>query len=122
LRHGEFFYTAACCNWRDVCHCYGSATFGFVTEQFAALVLAVMGAIYAGFALQKGNLFQIPAEVAPSVLLLPISCREFGTMRITKGGNLLRDPGNSLSSPHVNLPGAPVAAASLAVIWSMRTE
>jgi hypothetical protein len=80
LRHGEFFYTAACCNWRGVCHCYGSATFVFVTEQFAALVLAVMGAIYAGFALQKGNLFQIPAEVAPSVVLLPISRREFGTM------------------------------------------
>ncbi|MBO0733207.1 MAG: hypothetical protein J2P49_02590 [Methylocapsa sp.] len=33
-------------------------------QQFAALLLAVMGAIYAGFALQKGNLSQIAVEVA----------------------------------------------------------
>jgi hypothetical protein len=33
-------------------------------EQFDALLLAAMGAIYARFALQKGNLSQIAAEVA----------------------------------------------------------
>jgi len=37
------------------------------SEQFAAVILAMMGAIYAGFGLQKGNLSQIVAEVAAAI-------------------------------------------------------
>ncbi len=37
------------------------------SEQFAAVLLATMGAIYAGFGLQKGSLFQILAEVAAAI-------------------------------------------------------
>lgn len=37
------------------------------SEQFAAVLLAMMGAIYAGFGLQEGSLFQILAEVAAAI-------------------------------------------------------
>jgi hypothetical protein len=37
------------------------------SEQFAAVLLAVTGAIYVGFGLQKGSLSQILAEVAAAI-------------------------------------------------------
>jgi hypothetical protein len=86
------------------------------SEQFAALLLACMGAIYAGFGLQKGNSSQIAAEVAAatglfvgslaalwvSAWVVPIAYIAHGIWDYahTKDRHLRRDPGSLSSYPH----------------------
>jgi hypothetical protein len=71
------------------------------SEQFAALLLAVIGAIYIGFSVQKGTRPQLATEVTVlprdslsrlwrlfgaihGLFRLLMSCMDFGTTRITK--------------------------------------
>jgi hypothetical protein len=51
------------------------------SEQFAAVLLAVIGAIYIGFSLQQGSRRQIATELVPPPYSLPRRWRPFGALR-----------------------------------------
>jgi hypothetical protein len=110
------------------------------SEQFAAVLLAMMGAIYAGFGLQKGNSSQILAEVGGSIgcfagslaalwlstWVVPFAYAAHGIW------DYAHHEGSKLASRSWQFAIVPawyppfcalydwLAAASLAVIWSMR--
>lgn len=110
------------------------------SEQFAALLLACMGAIYAGFALQKGDLSQIAAEVAgaavcfvgalaalwASAWVVPFAYLAHGIWDYAhhEGSNLAPRPWKFVVIPAWYPPWCAaydwVAAAALAVSWSLR--
>jgi short chain dehydrogenase len=103
------------------------------SEQFAALLLACMGAIYAGFGLQKGNSSQIAAEVAAatglfvgslaalwvSAWVVPIAYIAHGIWDYahTKDRHLRRDPGSLSSYPHGILPSVPSTTGWRRQLW-----
>jgi len=107
------------------------------SEQFAALLLAAMGAIHAGFALQKGNLSQIAAEVVAatgffagalwvSAWVVPIAYIAHGIWDYAhyEGSKLAPRSWRFVVIPTWYPPFCAiydwVAAVSLAVIWSLR--
>lgn len=110
------------------------------SEQFAALLLAVMGAIYAGFALQKGSVSQIAAEVAAatgffagalaalwvSAWVVPFAYTAHGIWDYAhhEGSKLAPRAWKFVVIPGWYPPWCAaydwVAAATLAVIWSLR--
>ena len=110
------------------------------SEQFAALLLACMGAIYAGFALQKGNLSQIAAEAGgfivcfagalvalwASAWVVPFSYVAHGIWDYAhhEGSKLAPKSWKFVAIPLWYPPWCAaydfVAAASLATIWSVR--
>jgi hypothetical protein len=110
------------------------------SEQFAAMILAVMGAMYIGFGLQKGNRTQIATEVTVATgfftaalaalwitpWIVPVAYVAHGIW------DYAHHQGSKLASVPVKLVAIPlwypsfcalydwVAAASLAVIWDLR--
>lgn len=110
------------------------------SEQFVAVLLACMGAIYAGFALQKGNLSQIAAEAGAAIVcfagalaalwmsawVVPFACIAHGIWDYAhhEGSKLTSKSWRFVVIPLWYPPWCAaydfVAAASLAVIWSLR--
>jgi hypothetical protein len=110
------------------------------SEQFAALLLACMGAIYAGFALQKGNLSQIAAEAGGAIAcfagalaalwvsawVVPFAYIAHGIWDYAhhEGSKLALKSWKFTVIPRWYAPWCAaydvVAAVSLAVIWSLR--
>jgi hypothetical protein len=108
------------------------------SEQFAALLLAVIGAIYIGFSLQKGNRFQIVTEltVAPGFFaaalvglwvtpwIVPVAYAVHGIWDYAhhRGSRLASMPSRLVPIPLGYPPFCAfadwVVAASLAVMWS----
>ena len=111
------------------------------SQQFAALLLAVMGAIYAGFALQKGNLSQIATEVAaatgffvgalaalwvnPWVVTFAYIAHGIWDYAHHEGSKLAPGSWKFVVIPAWYPPWCAaydwLAAATLAVIWSLRS-
>jgi hypothetical protein len=110
------------------------------SEQFAAVILAVMGAIYVGFGLQKGDRAQIATELTVATgfitaalaalwvtpWIVPIAYVAHGIW------DYAHHQGSKLASIPLELVAIPlwyplfcavydwVAAASLAVMWGLR--
>jgi hypothetical protein len=110
------------------------------SEQFAAVLLAMMGAIYAGFGLQEGNSSQILAEVAGAIgcfvgslaalwlsaWVVPFAYTAHGIWDYAhhEGSKLAPGSWKFVVIPAWYPPWCAaydwVAAATLAVVWSLR--
>lgn len=110
------------------------------SEQFAAVILAMMGAIYLGFSLQTGTRSQIATELTVATgffaaalaglwvtpWILPVAWAAHGIWDYAhhQGSRLASIPSKLVAIPLWWPPFCAVAdwvvAASLAVIWSLR--
>ncbi|MDQ6869094.1 MAG: hypothetical protein M3178_12110 [Pseudomonadota bacterium] len=110
------------------------------SEQFAAVILAMMGAIYLGFSLQTGTRSQIATELTVATgffaaalaglwvtpWILPVAWAAHGIWDYAhhQGSRLASIPSKLVAIPLWWPPFCAVAdwvvAASLAVMWSLR--
>ena len=110
------------------------------SEQFAAVILAVMGAIYVGFGLQKGTRAQIVTEltvgtgfVTAALAALWVTPWIVPVAYVAHGiWDYAHHQGSNLASLPLRLVAIPlwypsvcavydwVAAASLAIMWGLR--
>jgi hypothetical protein len=110
------------------------------SEQFAAMILAAMGAIYIGFGLQKGSRAQIATELTVGTgfftaalaalwvtpWIVPVAYVAHGVWDYAhhQGSKLSSVPSRLVAIPLWNPSFCAVydwvAAASLAVMWSLR--